>query len=60
MYHPLTIDKHEISHEPFTITYTVHFPKGKDSERDVKVSYLTNIIEREFEAQDIDDEEEDE
>ena len=60
MIHPLTIDKHEISHEPFTITYTVHFPKGKDSERDVKVSYLTNIIEREFEAQDIDDEEEDE
>ena len=55
--HPLVIDNNQVDHEPFSLTYTVHFPVVDDDTRDIKVSYLTNKIEQIVEPQDFGDEE---
>ena len=55
--HPLHINKEEVSHEPFSLTYTIHFPFVEGDDKDVKVSYLVNSTDREVHFEDIVDDE---
>jgi len=56
--HPLYINKEEVNHEPFSLTYTVHFPLAEDNYKDIKVSYLVNSVDKGGPQDAVDEEEE--